>query len=149
MILTKALLKPKEDLNGPPVGAWTWGTTQELFDIRSRISTQPLQRREYVLAPQPRESRRTLVPVTDPCRSVAPHLYSQQTFRAWERGRNGQQHRGARVALPFRHRRRSDWGNHSDFPHAGFLPVVRRSEPEPCCAGGDLRGSDAGGNLLR
>jgi hypothetical protein len=34
---------------------------------------------------------------------LPPHLYSQRSVRAWQRDREGQQHRRSRVALPSRH----------------------------------------------
>jgi len=39
--------------------------------------------------------------------SSPPHLRSQQTVRAWQCDRHGQQHRRSRIALPSWHRQRS------------------------------------------
>src|SRR6266566_395326 len=103
--------------------------------------------RTHELDPQPRESRR--IPVPAPSRRpLTPGLYSQQTDRDRERDRDGQQHRCARAALPFRHCRRSVHRGHGALPYAGALPLAQGSGPGPCCADGDPGESDGDSHLL-
>src|SRR5580700_8287119 len=83
-----------------------------------------IQRREHELEHEPRENRRIPVPAPRSRRSIAPHLYSQQAVRAWERGRDGRQHHRSPTALPSRHRHRSILRDRLDLGRAGTLPVA-------------------------
>src|SRR5437870_1296897 len=115
---------------------------------RSKLPLGPLQPgREHELNPQPRESRR--IPVPAPLSGPSPpHLYSQQTVRAWERDRDGQQHRRARVALPSGNRRRPAHRDHGYLPHPGSVPAAQGSGPGPRSTDGDPGESDGDANLL-
>src|SRR6266436_5143490 len=75
---------------------WSCGETfgQPSPYLRLDPYTSPLQGREHELDSQSGESRRIAVSAS-PFRTLTPHLYSQQTVRAGERDRDGQQHRRA------------------------------------------------------
>src|SRR6266853_2255041 len=73
----------------------------------SPATPAPVQpRRAHELDPQSWKRGWILVPAPRTGRPAAPHLHPQQTLRARQRGRDGRQDGGARVALPIRHAER-------------------------------------------